>query len=125
MERTMSLESTSPGLKELIENFNQDRPVFSVDVITLIGMLQDEVDELKEAEGKEVARELSDVMILVYTIAQWAGIDLEAEVREKVAWNHVRFNAKDFQEGDYFETRKQIKSSKEYEQLKKEFYEIE
>lgn len=114
-----------PGLKQIIEAFNEDRPAFERDVLTLIGMLQNEVDELKEARGEEIARELSDILIIVYSIAQWAEIDLEKEVREKIAWNIIRFPHQDFQEGDYWEIRRRIKSSPEYWKKYGEFYSIE
>ena len=114
-----------PSLKEIIENFNEDRPAMLRDIPTLLGALMNEVEEAMEAEGEELGRELADILIFVYTIAQWAGIDLESETREKIALNHIRYPASNFQEGDYWDIRKQIKSNPEYPRLLKDFYEIE
>lgn len=122
----MSSESMRPGLKQIIEAFNEDRPAMIRDIPTLLGALSQEVKEAMEATDKEeLARELADILIFTYTIAQWAGVDIEEEAREKISFNHCRYPAKDFQEGDYWEIRKRIKHGKEYYATYRDFYSIE
>jgi NTP pyrophosphatase (non-canonical NTP hydrolase) len=99
------------GVQQLVADFLKDRPVmmtnntFQVTLDLLLG----EVDELKDAhmngDNKDMAQEVADVFIFAYTLANILGVDVDSEVREKVAYNMSRYTAGDFQDGDYKEDR--------------------
>lgn len=109
----------------MIDRHNDDRPTFKRTPEQYWLALVQELMEVHEALGtEELGQELADVLIILESLAQATGIDLETETRDKLAFNCVRYPAKDFQTGDYRETRKRIKSGPDYQRIKKEFYSI-
>lgn len=64
-------------------------------------LLRAEVDEAEaETDKDKIARELADIYVFLATIANNHGIDLEAEVKEKMARNILKYPQANFQ-GQY------------------------
>jgi len=81
-----------------------------------------EVAEVAEVldNPKIVGGEISDVIIFCLTLANLHEVDLEKEVRTKLAFNNCRYTADLFQDGDYTESRKLVKKNEV--QTKRDFY---
>lgn len=67
--------------------------------------------EIKEFEETPTWDELADIVIFSLTLANQMGLDVDEIVRTKIAYNHARYPAKDFQEGDYEEARQRGKQT--------------
>jgi NTP pyrophosphatase (non-canonical NTP hydrolase) len=88
-------------------------------------LLLGEVDEyFAETDPDAKAKELSDCLWFLITMAILTGVDLEKEIREKAAYNMIRYQAKYFQDGDYYEARRRVKAEEKNLGLKDEFYSI-
>lgn len=116
------------GTQQLIADFLKDRPVMEANNTfhATVELLLGEVAELQEAhvngDNKDIAQEVADVFIFAYTLANILGVDVDAEVREKVAYNHTRYVAENFQEGSYDEARDKSRAWVKDTNWKKEFY---
>ena len=86
-------------------------------------LLIGEAYELSEAieEGRGFRSEMADVLIYLLTLAIATDTDLDAEVREKMAFNILRWDWHKFQDGDFEQARIECKSHEQ--ELKDEFYE--
>lgn len=106
-------------LQDLLKYWVEDRPVIKSNnnLETLQTLLKQEVEEFEESPDPT---ELSDIIIYALSIANLMGWDMDEEVREKIALNHLRFQAKDFQDGDYGESRKISKDNER--EIIEEFY---
>ena len=93
-----------------------------------VDLLKGEVKELVEAhpngDNKDIAQEVADVFIFALTLANILGVDVDAEVREKIAYNHTRYNAKTFQETEYAQAREQSRDWVKDTHWKQLFYDI-
>lgn len=112
----MSAENSVFGI---IENFVEDRPTMKAnnsDPGRMAELLTGEVNEALEVldNPKELGKELADVLWFVVTMAHLKGIDIEKEVRDKAAYNSIRYPAGEFQRGDYQETYTRLKSESKY-----------
>lgn len=108
-----SIPTHAPNMLEIqkiLKDFQTDRPVMSEknSIDFLIGLLRGEVDEF---DADRVEDELADIVVFALTIANSMGIDVDEAVRTKVAFNHARYIASEFQEGDYDETRARCKQT--------------
>jgi hypothetical protein len=61
--------------------------------------------EIQEFEENPTWDEVADLVIFTITLANQMGLDVDEIVRTKIAYNHARYPAKDFQKGDYNEAR--------------------
>jgi hypothetical protein len=73
-----------------------------------------------EFEETPTPDELADICIFALSIANLMGWDMNEEIRTKVAYNHTRYIAKDFQEGDYETAR--LKGKAREKEVKQIFY---
>lgn len=116
-------------LQPLVGDFLSDRPVMKENntFYATVELLRGEVDELIEAypngDNKDIAQELADVFIFAITLANILGVDVDSEVREKMAANMIRYQAKLFQEGNYQEIRREVKLIDK--PILKEFYSLD
>lgn len=118
-------------LQALVGDFLADRPTMKANNTfhTTVDLLRREVDELVEAhpngDNKDIAQEVADVFIFALTLANILGVDVDAEVREKTAYNHTRYKAENFKEGtDYDEGRKVSREWVKANNWKNKFYNI-
>lgn len=90
----------------------------------IIELLQNEVVEASQSltDTDNLASEIADIVIFALTLANHYGFDMDLEVREKIAVNTIRYQAKFFQDGDYEEARKYVKSIEK--PILEEFYQI-
>ena len=113
-------------IQKMLLNFSQDRPSLlqNNSPERIIKLLQNEVVEAAESltDTDNLASEISDILIFALTLANHYGFNMELEVREKIALNIIRYQAKFFQEGDYEEARKYVKSIEK--PILEEFYQI-
>ena len=120
-----------PGLQEVVANWLKDRPIMEENNTfpNVVSLLRGEVDELVEAhpngDNKDIAQEGADVFVFAYTLANILGVDVEAEVREKMAYNMARYPAEKFQEGDYTEARQECRKWVQETGWKQQFYDID
>jgi len=117
-------------LQKLVGNFLADRPAMGKNNTfhATVDLLRGEVDELVEAhpngDNKDIAQEVADVFIFALTLANLLGVDVDSEVREKIAYNHTRYNAKTFVELPYTEAREQSRDCVKNTHWKQLFYDI-
>lgn len=118
-------------LQQLVGDFLADRPAMQSNNTfhTTVDLLRGEVDELVEAhpngDNKDIAQEVADVFIFALTLANLLGVDVDTEVREKIAYNHTRYNAKTFAELPYAEARQTSRDWVKDTHWKETFYAIE
>lgn len=110
----------------MLQNFSLDRPSLLKNNIPerIIQLLQNEAVEAAESltDTENLPGEIADILIFALTLANHYGFDMELEVREKISLNIIRYQAKFFQEGDYEEARKYVKSIEK--PILEEFYQI-
>ena len=109
-------------IEQTLANFQADRPTMSQNNTPqrLIELLRGEITELEEALGTDGENsELADVLIFAITLALTLGADIHPTIMTKVAFNHSRYNAVDFQDGEYELARRKGKQ-REIE-VKKDF----
>lgn len=112
----------------MLADFLKDRPVMEANNTfqAVVELLLGEVDELKDAhvngDNKDIAQEVADVFIFAYTLANILGVDVDTEVREKIAYNMTRYTAGNFQKGDYKEARDQSRAWVQDTMWKDKFY---
>jgi len=117
-------------LQKLVGDFLADRPAMEQNNTfhATVDLLRGEVDELVEAhpngDNKDIAQEVADVFIFALTLANLLGVDVDSEVREKIAYNHTRYNAKTFVELPYTEAREQSRDWVKNTHWKQLFYDI-
>lgn len=101
-------------IQTILKAFTQDRPTLADNNTPgrLMDLLQIETEEARAELDNPVnlANELADIVIFALNIANEYGFDMEEEIRRKIAYNHTRYNAADFQTGNYEEARKLGKS---------------
>ncbi len=118
----MSLED----IQTILQNFTNDRPTLQENNTPeqILLLLQNEVTEASESitDTENLASEISDVIILALTLANQYGFNMDEEIREKIAVNTIRYQARYFQDGDYEEARKYVKSIEK--PILEEFYNI-
>lgn len=121
---------SKPSIFEMLENFSKDRPVMeknNQDLGRLMQLMLGEVAELQEAiaEGESVdfvAEEISDIIIFSISIMNLLERDTEAQIRDKIAINTLRYPAVLFDgKHSYEEARRQGKEGFTHED-KEEFY---
>lgn len=116
--------------QQLVADFLKDRPTMETNDTfhQVVELLLGEVDELKEAhvngDNKDIAQEVADVFIFAYTLANILGVNVDDEVREKVAYNMTRYVASNFQTGTYQEGRDKSRAWAQDTLWKNEFYNI-
>lgn len=117
-------------LQTLVGYFLSDRPAMEANNTfhATVDLLRGEVDELVEAhpngDNKDIAQEVADVFIFALTLANILGVDVDAEVREKIAYNHTRYNASSFQEQEYAQARADSREWVNKTHWKQLFYDI-
>lgn len=96
-------------IQKILKDWRDDRKILAErnTVPNLIEMLD---AELKEFRADPNRTELADLGIVILNIALEMGLDLEAEIREKIALNTLRFPPPIFSSGDYDSARKACKS---------------
>lgn len=115
----------------MVADFLKDRPVMEENNTfhAVVELLLGEVDELKDAhvngDNKDIAQEVADVFIFAYTLANILGVDVDAEVREKVAYNITRYTAGNFQDGSYKDARDKSRAWVQDTMWKDQFYKID
>ena len=111
-------------LQKIVSDFVDDRPTLKENntLERVFFLLSQEMDEVGEDlhNGETIGSELADLIFFILTLANIHGIDMEAEFREKTAWNHIRYQAHLFQDGDYEDARKEAKENER--KYKNEFY---
>lgn len=118
------------GVQQMLADFLKDRPVMETNNTfhAVVELLVGEVDELKEAhvngDNKDIAQEVADVFIFAYTLANILGVDVDTEVREKIAYNMTRYTAGNFQQGEYAESRDESRDWVKDTHWKQLFYDI-
>ena len=109
-------------LQKMTEDFLSDRPKMAENntLARVFFLLIQEVDEVGEVidDPKLIGGELADVIFFALTIANLHGIDMDEAFRGKVAFNHGRYQARYFQDGDYEEARYYVKTVVEPETVK-------
>lgn len=106
-------------IQRMVDNYKVDRPVMNrQDTFErLVFLLREEVDEFtSEPSGQELA----DIIFCSLALANDLGLDIEKEVREKMAYNMLRYVAEDFQQGEYSEARRRSKAREK--EVKPMFY---
>lgn len=117
-------------IQEMVRNWLEDRPTMKVQNTfeNVVDLLRGEVDELVDAhpngDNKDIAQEMADVVIFALTLANLLGVDVDSEVREKLAYNQTRYQSKDFQTGDYNEARDKSREWVKENNWKQTFYDI-
>lgn len=115
-------------LQVMIGDFLEDRPAMKANnnFENVVQLMLDEVEELKGAhingDNKDIAQEVADVFIFAITLANILGVDIESEIREKVAYNHTRYTAADFSKGDYDQARETSRLWVQNTMWKEQFY---
>lgn len=113
-------------IQGMLQNFSLDRPTLSENNTPqrIIELLQNEAVEAAESltDMENLPGEIADIIIFALTLANKYGFDMDQEVREKIAVNTIRYQVKFFQEGDYEESRKYVKSIEK--PILEEFYQI-
>lgn len=116
-------------LQQMQEDWLNGRPVAKEDNLRkgrVEELLDGEHREFKEEEDPEKkARELVDFMLFALTWMTIHGFDAEEKMREKIAFNHVRYSAVLFQSGDYEKQRAIVKEREKAEKLGEQFYSIQ
>jgi NTP pyrophosphatase (non-canonical NTP hydrolase) len=101
-------------LQRIVGDFQRDRPIMQKadSPKHIIKLARVEIDEAEAEIGKpeRLAGELADVAILLMTLANVYEIDLGEAIVTKVARNHLKYESRNFQEGDY--TQKVIQSKR-------------
>ena len=117
-------------LQSMVADWLVDRPIMQTNNTfhSVVELLRGEVDELVEAhpngDNKDIAQEVADVFIFALTLANILHVDVDAEVKEKMAYNLTRYPAKKFQEGNYTQAREECREWVKETGWKKEFYAI-
>ena len=104
--------------QDIVGNFIDDRPTMkanNADPDRMMALLQEEVSEVFASldDPEHLPSELVDVIWFVLTIAHLKEIDLETAFREKTALNHLRYQARLFQDGDYDTARQFVKDNEQ------------
>ena len=104
-------------IKQALSDYLTDRKTMkenNSDPTRVFELFMGEIAELNEAiiTGHLIGPEMADVAIFLLNMASNFDIDLESEIWTKIARNHLKFEAKDFQEGDYYESM--LKSRKKW-----------
>ena len=96
-------------IQTILKDWRDDRKILAErnTVPNLIKMLDAELEEFKADPNRT---ELADLGIVILNIALEMGLDLEVEIREKIALNTLRFPPSAFNSGDYEENRARCKS---------------
>ncbi|MCG3203937.1 MAG: hypothetical protein KCHDKBKB_00614 [Elusimicrobia bacterium] len=117
-------------LQQMVGDWLLDRPTMLENNTfhSVVDLLRGEVDELVEAhpngDNKDIAQEVADVFIFALTLANILGVDVDAEVKEKMAYNLARYPASKFQSGSYQQSREECRAWVKETGWKKEFYSI-
>ena len=120
----------TPSIFTLLENFTEDRPVMAEqnsDINMMLTMLTGELMELIDAvelnQGIDsIAEEAADVVILAISIIGMVDRDPETTIREKVAFNSMRYQAHLFQGDHTYEKARAISKTKFTQEDKEEIY---
>ena len=117
-------------IQAMLSDFSNDRPTLKDNntPLRVLSLLASEVEEARVAVVEEngsadIAQEISDVLIFALTLANQYGLNMDDEVREKIAFNMTRYTADKFQSGSYEEARQQAKRE-EKAFAKRDFYAI-
>lgn len=131
MDRWMTLDTS-------IRNWLSDRPRMkenNLSGLTVFHLLLGEVNEAIERASqispeelktdKELKAELADILWYLLSACILTDTDLYTEAMEKLAFNHIRYESRTYQNGKSFEdahawNREFVKKNK----LKEEFYEV-
>jgi len=119
--------------KQLESNWVKDRPTIDNNntLETTTQLLQKEAQELLDAtlfyllgktDKKDVLQEASDVGLFLMAVFRLLDADMLVEIREKNAFNSIRYPASQFQQGDYQDTYQRLKESAKRRRLREEFY---
>ena len=117
-------------IQAMLSDFSNDRPTLKDNntPLRVLSLLASEVEEARVAVVEEngsadIAQEISDVLIFALTLANQYGLNMDDEVREKIAFNMTRYTADKFQSGSYEEAR-QLAKLEEKAFAKRDFYAI-
>lgn len=117
-------------LQTMVGDWLRDRPIMQQNNTfhSVVELLRGEVDELVEAhpngDNKDIAQEVADVFIFALTLANILNVDVDAEIREKMAYNLARYPATKFQDGDYHKAREECREWVKATGWKEKFYAI-
>jgi len=120
--------------KQMEANWQLDREIVAKhnQLENVIGLLSVKVEEAShailqflanETDRKDVLQELSDVGLYLMALFRLMESDMLEEIREKSAYNCVRFNAVDCQKGEWVQVYPELKERAKQQKLKQEFYE--
>lgn len=117
-----------------VDSWLKDRPTMELNntPVQILHLLCAEVGELCEAGGtqtntelkqnKEFHRELADVLLFTLSLFRQLGVDPVEETMDKVAFNMLRYPAKDYQETPFEEAMAMNRERTSMIGLKGEFY---
>lgn len=119
--------------KQLEANWVEDRPVINNNntLENTTRLLQKEAQELMDSvllyllgqtDRKDVLQEASDVGLFLMAVFRLLDADMLAEIREKNAFNSIRYQASQFQQGEYQDIYQRLKESAKRKELREEFY---
>lgn len=115
-------------IQKLIELYVSDRPVMMENNLVpanSLKLIKDELQEMEEAMGDKnsLGREIADVAWMLLSFANIHGIDVEEEIRTKMARNYLKRPAYLWQDGTYEECDKKARSEWT-KQIEEEFYSL-
>jgi len=124
------------NIAELQHIFLSDRPAMQENnnnPYRLLHLLRGEMNEFSTAvidwivdpnaeTTQEMAQESADIALYTQAIISMAGLFLEEEAKDKIAYNMIRFKPKDFRELSYNDAYKKSKQEVVLFQTKKEYY---
>lgn len=97
----------------IIRDYIKDRPVMeenNQDPIQMLALLEAEIFEYEDEQDPEKKkRELADITWFVLSMAILTGVDIEKEIREKAARNHLKRPAYLWKSGSYKEVDKKAR----------------
>jgi hypothetical protein len=113
-------------IQKMLRDWSADRPVIEANNTPqrIIELLKGEVVEAEESleDREHLASEIADILIFTLGLANLYGFDMDAEVREKIALNILRYPSSSFQDGDYESSR--LNCKKKEKPIISEFYSI-
>lgn len=123
---------------QLQQLFLSDRPSMRANndnPYILLNLLRGEMVEFAEAvihwivdptpeNIQELGQESADLGLYIQAILTMAGLSLEMEMRDKIAFNMIRFKPKHFRDLPYPEAYRKSKEEVVFEGTKKEFYSV-
>lgn len=127
-------------ITDTVDNWLVDRPTIArnnddpINIAILLegeisefitSLLDHQINQTKESK-KDVAQELSDVLIFTLQLFSALDLDVYMEVMEKIAFNTIRYDSKSFSNGvSYDDARANMKKYTLQRRLKEQFYDLD